>query len=682
MQKKTLASILVMGLAGASMAQLSSFTSGRLIFTQLGDTEALANTGNTVRVIQINKYGTSQTGTNLGDLTNTAAGVVVSGTATSEINGFTSLDSRFFVLGGYRGPLPASASISGIAPSTLSRAVARLDFTGAGNYTTSRNTGSSNNFRSIATDRGYNIWAGIQTDGVVALTYGSSGQSGTALAAANNRVVTIAGNTVIVNTASGFTRFSGLQTTAAAGTAMTLSGTAPASVYGTVFIGDANGTIAMYTVQDSSLGLQKWVSTTGLTGTFTLASYSSTNGTNGFRSLCTDGKTLFASGYGNNGNAVFAIVDNGTIGATANTNTFTAQQLNTSVAATKFIRAVALAPEATVVDSEYSSAQGGNIMTLRQSDGAQRTLRVGLVTDSSYRSWTNWATVSYSGQAIKSAVDTSGNVYILTQNAVNVSGTITPQVIVYKVTSGGTVTTSTAQTIPVTHEAFDITVDSSNRPIVAYRPLSSPSEVRFVRFDATLATPTTFDNSGNGFTNANATVPTAIGTDGTYIRAMFASGSTLSFLPFDSSFSAGTASTGLAIAADGSANALNPIGFMVDASSNVRVLSVGATDTTRAAFRVDTLNSAGTSVTTQGTNYRRDSTAGGNAAAYHWALGISGAGSQPRVLLTGTTEPTSGPTGSGATDTIIGSGRVWTFNGSNAVTNASYRFAPLVGPVN
>jgi hypothetical protein len=327
-------------------------------------------------------------------------------------------------------------------------------------------------------------------------------------------------------------------------------------------------------------------------------------------------------------------------------------------------------------------------MTLRTGDNAQRSLKVGLVPDSGPRSWTSLATVNYDGQAVKTAVDSSGNTYVLIQSETDGgSSTVVPTVYVSKVPAeGGTAVSSSVQIIPSGYEAYGITIDSSNRPIVAYRPASGTQETRFVRWSTDLSTATVFDNSATGFSNGSKT-PVDIASDpNNYLSVLFGTANNVSTLPFSNSFVTGSATSDVAIAAEGG-NALQPLSAEFGSDGNLRILSVGATPATRALFRIDTLNATLTAVSTTGTSYRRDVAGGATSPSLFWANGLSMGGNAPRVLMVGTSEPTTGPSGQGTgtanrNDQILGSGRVWTFNSSNAVTYSSYRFAPGFAPVN
>jgi hypothetical protein len=292
---------------------------------------------------------------------------------------------------------------------------------------------------------------------------------------------------------------------------------------------------------------------------------------------------------------------------------------------------------------------------------------------------------------VKTAVDSSGNTYILIQGSANSGASIVPTVSIRKVpVGGGSAVSSSEVNIPAGYESYGITVDSSNRPIVAYRPSSGAQQTRFVRWSSDLTTGTVFDNSGSGFSSGSKT-PVDITTDpNNYLSVLFASSSTLSTTAFSSTFSAGTATSDLAMAADGS-NAVTPIAVQFGSDGLLRVLSVGATSATRALMRVDTLASGNTSVTTAGTNYRRDATGTSSGTpvspAFLWANGLTMKNNFACVTMLGTAEPTTGPSGPGVgaanrNDNIIGSGKIWIFNSSNAVTYSLYRFAAGFSPVN
>jgi len=688
---------LLLGIASVSLSQ----TPGRLVYTQLGAnataSEALSANGNTIQILQVAKTGGNQTPTSLMFLPNDANGIVISGNATSE-NSFTrSQTGRFAYLPGYAGPIGISTRSGGTA-ATVNRIACRLDFTGAYNVATRlTDAHASNNFRSVvfgetSNSGSYKLWTVGGNEGLRTASLGNTTSSQVSTTSANLRMVDIVAGDLIIGTGSatggviGLRRITGTPTSTGNTMANLLSSNVgntinQASPYGFCFIGNtaAGGSLSVY-IADDAQGVIKYTSTNGIAGPYTQA-YRLT--TAAMRSLCTDGKVLYGVTGGSNNNQIQVIYDGGSAGAS-----FT-QALIASVGASNFVRGVTLAPEPTVVDSDYTAApSAGNVMTLRTGDNAQRSLKVGLIPDSGPRSWTSLATVNYDGQAVKTAVDASGNTYILIQSETDGGGsTVVPTVYVSKVPAeGGTAVSSSVQNIPSGYEVYGITVDSSNRPVVAYRPSSSAQETRFVRWSADLSTATVFDNTAAGFSNGSKT-PIDITTDpNNYLSVLFGSSNTVSTLPFSNSLSPGTATADVTISAEGG-NALQPQSAQFGSDGNLRILSVGSTSATRALFRIDTLGSSLTSVITTGTSYRRDATGGATSPAFFWANGFSMGGTSPRVLMVGTSEPSTGPAGQGTgtanrNDQILGSGRIWTLNSSNAVTYSSYRFAPGFSPVN
>ena len=698
--QKAFGSIFLLALAGSSMAQLNAFTPGKLCYVRLNNNVAFAsNISYAMEIVSLNKTGLTQTGTSLGSLTSSSSGIVHSGTATSELSGFTTLDSRFAVIAGYRGPAGSTAS----APSTLNRVAARMPFTGNGDYTTTRNAGATQAIRYAISDAGYNIWSLHASEGIFSNTFGGTSSGVQNLATTPNiRVAQFLGDRIAYSVAGSISIVSGRPTnTGNASSTITLSGTTPTSIYGFVFMGDpVNGPLTLYTAQDNNNatagGIAKWVSTTGINGTFALQ-YNILNPVtagNGWRSLCTDGKVLYASGQGGAGNFVSAIIDTGT--------TFVHNQLSATMSNTtgsfQVARGVFLAPSPTVVDSDYTTggtgenAVAGNVMTLRQSNGYQRSLRVGLVPDSNYRSWTDFATINYDGEAVKTAVDADGNTYVLVQSATHSGSNIIPTVQVSRVSTSGTVLAGAIQNLSAGSEAYGITIDSSNRPVVAYRTTTATPDTKFVRWSADLATVSDF-NSGIA---SGTKTPIDISSDPNgYITALFATGNTLSTTAIDNTFAAGTVTSDVTVTADAGV-ALTPLSAQYGTDGKLRVLSVGSTTATRALLRVDTLATDRLSIETLGQPERRDATGTSTGGAttraatspsFLWAWGLSMAGNNPRVLMTGTAEPTAGPSGPGSgtanrNDNIIGSGRVWTFSTANVVSNATYRFAPGFSPVN
>ncbi len=694
---KAFGSIFLLALAGSSMAQLNAFTPGKLCYVRLTTSGSFNSSGHAMEIVSINRTGVTQSGTSLGTLTNDSGGIVQAGSQV-ELSGFTTLDSRFSVFSGYRGPAgnPTSAN----APSATNRVVARMPFTGTGDYTSVRSTGTAANTRNVVSDNGYTFWSTHAGNGIIPQTFGSSAGSSILATTPTVRIVQLLGNSLVYNTQTGFFLVNGNKPTTNNNGSTPLSVTLPGaaqSPYGFVFMGDpVNGPLTLYTAQDNNNatagGIAKWVSTTGINGTFTLQ-YNILNpvtAANGFRSLCTDGKVLYASAGGTNANFVSAIIDTGTA--------FVHNQLSSTLSSTQAARGVFLAPSPTVVDSDYTTggtgenAVAGNVMTLRQSNGYQRSLRVGLVPDSNYRSWTDFATINYDGEAVKTAVDADGNTYVLVQSATHSGSNIIPTVQVSRVSTSGTVLAGAIQNLSAGSEAYGITIDSSNRPVVAYRTTTATPDTKFVRWSADLATVSDF-NSGIA---SGTKTPIDISSDPNgYITALFATGNTLSTTAIDNTFAAGTVTSDVTVTADAGV-ALTPLSAQFGADGKLRVLSVGSTTATRALLRVDTLATDRLSIETLGQPERRDATGTSTGGAttraatspsFLWAWGLSMAGNNPRVLMTGTAEPTDGPSGPGSgtanrNDNIIGSGRVWTFSTANVVSNATYRFAPGFSPVN
>jgi len=703
----------IIGIANASMAQ----TPGRLVYTQLGvsssaATETLSANGNTIQILQVSKTGSGQTPASLMFLPNGTSGIVHSGNASSECSLTRSQSGRFMYFPGYAGTI--STTRSGGGADTVNRIACRLDFTGAYNIETRLSDAhSANNFRSVVLSEtpisnNYKLWTaganeGIRTANLIGTTSSLISTTNT-----NNRLIDIVSGDLILSTSSTIRRIAGTPTSS--GNAMTTLLTTNSgqtivhsSVYGFCFIGNTatGGSLSLYLADDAA-GVIKYTSTNGLAGPFTQA-YRLTTTT--MRSLCTDGKVLYGvtcnSTSTRNNNQIQIIYDGGA------GSSFT-QALFSAVGTGNSVGAVALAPEPIVVDSDYTTGGSGespipgNIMTLRSGNNAQRTLKVGLVPDSGHRTWTSLATVNYDGQAVKTAVDSSGNTYILIQSETNGgSSTVVPTVQISKVpVGGGSASSSSVVNLAAGDEAFAITVDSSNRPVIAYRPSSGAQTVKFVRWNSDLTTDASYTNSGSGFSSGSKT-PIDIAynpNSGKYLTTLFATGNTMSTTDFSSTFSNSSPTSDLALSADLNSVAVTPLSIQFGSDNLLRVLSVGSTTATRALLRVDTLASSMATVDTAGTNYRRDATGtplvlNGAAAkasattAYLWALGLSMKGDLPCVLMTGIGESTTGPSGvgNGSTENIIGSGKIWTMTSSNAIgsgSKATASFAPGFSPVN
>lgn len=719
----------VLGISCLSVAQITHFTPGKLVTGR----SSYASTGPSVAVelVQLDKTGLTQTPTSIYTLPTGTSGLTMSGSATSEGQIGRDLNGRHISMFGYAAA-SGTASIAGTASSSTSRVAGRLNFDGSYDLSSKFNALFSGNnprsciFSASTISDAYRIWAAGGTSGIVTSSLSTTG--GAQISTTNNvsnRSIQIVNNNLIFTTGSGtkaIYSISSLMTSApsnpltSASSLIALGPQTPTyptgssavtinSPYSFCFVGNvaASGTLYCY-VADDAAGLSKFKSTNGLSGPFT---YEYRVTTTNFRSICTDGKLIFGVTAATNSNNIVAVLDGGYNSGT-NTVSKTEVTLNSATSSSQQLRGIQLAPEPTVVDSDYTSGGTGaspvpgNIMVLRSSDGAQRSLKVGLVPDSGHRTWTSLATVNYDGHAVKSAVDSSGNTYILIQSVADGgSSTIIPTVQISKVpVGGGSASSSSVVNLAAGDEAFAITVDSSNRPVIAYRPSSGAQTVKFVRWNSDLTTDASYTNSGSGFSSGSKT-PIDIAynpNSGKYLTTLFATGNTMSTTDFSSTFSNGSATSDLSLSADLNSVAVTPQSIQFGSDGKLRVLSVGSTTATRALLRVDTLTSDMTTVNTAGTNYRRDVTGtplvlNGAAAkasattAYLWALGLSMNGNLPCVLMTGIGESTTGPSGvgNGSNENIIGSGKIWTMTSSNAIgsgSKATASFAPGFTPVN
>ena len=686
-----LTSLAILGIASLGFAQ----TPGRLIALHAG-AEVLSVNGNSLEFRQLSKTGGSQTPTTLFNLgTAASTGICFNGQIETEGALSRTLSGRYLGFVGYDGPIGTSER-SAAASTTVNRIIGRLDFTGTTNLSTRLNNAfSSGSIRSMVwTDRPvsdgtnlrYRAFAVGGNEGVRSANFGTTSSALNSSTSTDNQNIVVSNSNLYFSTAAGtpgIRRIASLPTGTA--TATNLINTTGINPYGFIFVGDVAGNISCY-VTDDVEGIVKYTSTTGINGTYTRAYVVSSVKA---RQLCTDGRAIYAVTNGGplyTQNQLVVIWDGGSAGASFS------QALTSTTPNSAGYRGIELAPEPIVVDNSYTSAgTAGNIMTLRSSDGAQRTLRVGLIPDADHRTWTNLASINYSGQAVKTTTDSSGNTYVLIQDTASSGSSVVPTISIRRVpVGGGSAVSSSVVNIPAGFEAFDMTIDASGRPVVAYRPSSGTQNVRFVRWTADLSTGTVSDNSGAGFSSGSKT-PVSVSTDpNNYLNVMFATGSTLSTTAFSSTFVASSATTDLSVANDG-ANSLAPIAAKFGADGSLRVLSVGSSSATRNLFRVDTLASGNTTVATTGTSYRRDATGttSGSAVspAFFRAEGLAMDGDSPKVLMVGIAEPTTGPSGPGVgtanrNDNIFGSGRVWSFNTSNVVSSSTYRFAPGFTPVN
>ncbi len=254
--------------------------------------------------------------------------IMDSGNATS--NGYLSrsADGSILVIPGYNG-IAGDTSIANSNSTTINRVIGTVGPDGVVATSIAGTWNNGTNFRSVATVDGSNFWTG-GSNGITALT--TTGGAGTTLVGSNARVANIfnsqlyvssssstfngAGSNLgiwMVGTGTPTTALPATPTTELVNVINTATGSSPydfaVSPDGlTIYIADDRGTAAG--------GIQKWTSTTGAAGSFTLAYTLGTGVTNvGARGLTVDfsgaNPVIIATSAEAASNRIFRIEDTG-----------------------------------------------------------------------------------------------------------------------------------------------------------------------------------------------------------------------------------------------------------------------------------------------------------------------------------------------------------------------------------
>ena len=500
---------------------------------------------------------------------------------------------------------------------------------------------------------------------------------------------TIAGGNIFYVGNSGWNRINGTPTTAGQ---IPVNLSTDSTLQMVDFIDGQNAIVASWTtdgLRKMSLSSGNWGNTSGGNAlTFTTISAAAPDLSN----IATDGIRAYSVEY----SALDGTVLRGYPSVTGATTPVT---LHTSGANTSY-RGLALAPEPSIISSDYSGTSGVQRFAMRvagtASDAYIKAVRIANVSFNipTHRVATTVATVGYKGQIQDMAVDNNGNTLLL--NVVP-NATFTGYVYsIIRVSADGTQTDEGPLTSGVPSQA----APAGFMPVaIAGNPAGGTAAV--------LLQSTTSNQCQIGL----VTLPNAIGSGvssianwGAYVsgtgshQAVDVAYSTTGDLKvLFSGFSGGNGSnevisiTGSGALASTSFSTMSGIAGLsaqslaIDSNGDARVLLTGKANGRPNQFRVDTSASGSTSPAAPGSAYTQDSSVNNTVTSQPiysqmWAIGLNyDAGtSNPIVTFAGSNGSLNSTTLAGDQRlNIPGSFRAWRLsNTTNAAQLATYRFMP------
>jgi len=500
---------------------------------------------------------------------------------------------------------------------------------------------------------------------------------------------TIAGGNIFYVGNSGWNRINGTPTTAGQ---VPVNLSSDSTLQMVDFIDGQNAIVASWTtdgLRKMSLSSGNWGTTSGGNAlTFTTISAAAPDLSN----IATDGIRAYSVEY----SALDGTVLRGYPSVTGATTPVT---LHTAAANTSY-RGLALAPEPSIINSDYSGTSGVQRFAMRvpgtASDAYVKAVRIANVSFNipTHRVATTVATVGYKGQIQDMAVDNNGNTLLL--NVVP-NATFTGYVYsIIRVSADGTQTDEGPLSAGVPSQA----APAGFMPVaLAGNPAGGTAAV--------LLQSTTSNQCQIGL----VTLPNAIGSGvssianwGAYVsgtgshRAIDVAYSTSGDLKvLFSGFSGGNGSnevlsiTGSGALASTSFSTMSGIAGLsaqslaIDSNGDARVLLTGKANGRPNQFRVDTSASGSTSPAAPGSAYTQDSSVNNTVTSQPiysqmWAIGLNyDAGtSNPIVTFAGSNGSLNSTTLAGDQRlNIPGSFRAWRLsNTTNAAQLATYRFMP------
>ena len=498
---------------------------------------------------------------------------------------------------------------------------------------------------------------------------------------------TIAGGNIFYVGNSGWNRINGTPTTAGQ---IPVNLSTDSTLQMVDFIDGQNAIVASWTtdgLRKMSLSSGNWGTTGGGNAlTFTTISSAAPDLSN----IATDGIRAYSVEY----SALDGTVLRGYPSVTGATTPVT---LHTSGANTSY-RGLALAPEPSIISSDYSKTAGVQRFAMRvagtASDAYIKAVRIGNVNFSDYRSATTVATIGYKGQIQDMAVDNNGNTLML--NVVP-NATFTGYVYsIIRVSADGTQTDEgpltsgvPSQAAPAGYVPVALAAHPTNgtAAVLLQNSTSNQCQIGLVTLPASIGSGVSSVTNWGAYlssTGSHRAVDVAYNASGD-LRVLFSgfSGGNGSNEVIAITGSGALASTSFSTMS-GIAN-LSAISFAFDGNGDARILLSGRANGRPNQFRVDTSTSGSTSPLAAGTSYTQDSSVNNTVTSQPiysqgWAIGLNyDAGtSNPVVTFAGSNGSLNSTTLAGDQRlNIPGSFRAWQLsNATNAAQLATYRFMP------
>jgi beta-lactamase superfamily II metal-dependent hydrolase len=338
-----LATLGALMLAGSATA--AAFTAGNIVVYRVdGNGAALNGSGTAVFLDEYTPAGSLVQSVALPN-TGSSGRLVAIGNATTEGFMSRSQDGQYLIVPGYDALVGAATPAASM---TIPRAIARVDFSGAINATTTYvDAASPGNLRSATSDDGTRFWTSGSTQGARTIVLGASTATVISSTATNMRQIGIFGSQLYIGSGAGTVRMAtvgtGLPTTT--GQTMTqLPGlpTATAAI-NSFFFADLSAGVAgvdtLYLCDETAGQIQKWTLAAGTwtqTGSVVLATARGLTGT-----VAGSNVTLYATG-GGAGTPIVSITDTSGYNAAL---TGTVSTVVATAGTNKAFRGIAMAPQ-------------------------------------------------------------------------------------------------------------------------------------------------------------------------------------------------------------------------------------------------------------------------------------------------------------------------------------------------
>lgn len=192
-------------LVTTSIASASPFTAGNVVVYRVGGSTAettLTNLGNSIWLDEFTSAGTLVQSINVTSLS--AAGLVASGTATSEGMMTLSGNGQFITLGGYVSGLPNGSSLPATTSAAINRAIVNVNLGGTiTSQTNLSDYGSGSSPRGQYSSNGTDLWMTSGVGGVLYNTTGGGPSTTVSTTTTNLRNINAFGGQLYASTGSG-----------------------------------------------------------------------------------------------------------------------------------------------------------------------------------------------------------------------------------------------------------------------------------------------------------------------------------------------------------------------------------------------------------------------------------------------------------------------------------------------